>query len=265
MFASLIPELSRRAAEDGGSIVLECEPRLVSLFARSFPDVTVFASKMESRGGAVHAHYDWLKSASGANLAIEMGTLPRYLRKDIASFTLPQIFLDADETEILNWQRTLSQCADGPFIGICWRSGKMTNGRSLQFARLEVWAEFVSDMPGTPVSLQYDASAEEVETLARLAGRPLIVPGGIDQKNELDRTCALMSSLDAVVSAPTAVSWLAAGAGIPTFKILYDNSWTSFGEKYEPFAPSCVCVMPQTRGDWANVFDQVLLKLSARF
>jgi ADP-heptose:LPS heptosyltransferase len=141
----------------------------------------------------------------------------------------------------------------------------MTNGRSLQFARLEVWAEFVSDMPGTPVSLQYDASAEEVETLARLAGRPLIVPGGIDQKNELDRTCALMSSLDAVVSAPTAVSWLAAGAGIPTFKILYDNSWTSFGEKYEPFAPSCVCVMPQTRGDWANVFDQVLLKLSARF
>jgi len=220
---------------------------------------------MESRAGAIHAHYDWLKSVGGANLAIEIGTLPRYLRKDITSFSSPHAYLDADEAEILNWQHTLSQSADGPFVGICWRSGKMTNGRSLQFAPLETWAEFIRDMPGTPVSIQYDASAEEIETFAQLAGRPVIAPGGIDQKNELDRTCALMSALDAVVSAPTAVSWLSAGAGVPTFKILYDNSWTSFGEKHEPFAPSCVCVMPQARGDWSDVFDQVLQGLNSRF
>ena len=58
----------------------------------------------------------------------------------------------------------------------------------------------------------------------------------------------------AVVTAPTAVSWLAAGAGVATAKVLYDTSWTSFGQPREPFAPSCVLMMPEKRGDWANAF-----------
>src|SRR5471030_938764 len=37
MFASLVPDLVARAKAEGGSLLLECEPRLVSLFARSFP------------------------------------------------------------------------------------------------------------------------------------------------------------------------------------------------------------------------------------
>jgi len=265
MLVSLMPELARRAAEEGGSIILECEPRLVSLFARSFPDVLVHPSQMNTRGGVVHARYDWLKSVGGANLAVEMGTLPRFLRKDIESFPFPHTYLDADETEILNWQHALSLSADGPFIGICWRSGKMTEGRSLQFAPLADWAEFIRDMPGTPVCVQYDATEAEIDALSARAGRPIVVPSGIDQKNELDRACGLLSSLDAIVSAPTAVSWLAAGAGVPTYKILFDNSWTSFGQRNEPFAPSCVCVMPEKSGDWSNVFDQTLADLNSRF
>ena len=43
-----------------------------------------------------------------------------------------------------------------------------------------------------------------------------------------------------VVSAPTAVSWLAAGVGTPTYKVLYDTSWTALGQTYEPFAPACL-------------------------
>ena len=62
----------------------------------------------------------------------------------------------------------------------------------------------------------------------------------LDQKQEIDRTAAMIATLDAVVSAPTAVSWMSAGLGVATSKILYNNSWTSFGESYEPFAP----VMP---------------------
>ena len=37
MFAGLIPDLAARAKAEGGSVMLECEPRLVPLFARSFP------------------------------------------------------------------------------------------------------------------------------------------------------------------------------------------------------------------------------------
>jgi Flp pilus assembly protein TadD len=264
MFASMIPELARRAVEEGGNIILECDARLVPLFARSFPNVVVHASDMEKRDGAVHARYDWLKSVGGANCAIEMGTLPRYLRSDIAQFPQGHAYLDADEIEILDWTSSLNDCEDGPFVGICWRSGKMTEGRASQFAPLEAWADFLSDLNATPVCIQYGATEEEIETLGEMSGREIVVPGEIDQKHELDRACALVSTLDAVVSAPTAVAWLSAGAGIPTYKILRDTSWTSFGNAYEPFAPSCQCIMPATTGDWADVFAKAKVAISRR-
>ena len=82
------------------------------------------------------------------------------------------------------------------------------------------------------------------------------MPPALDQKNELDRTAAMLSALDVLVSAPTAVSWLAAAAGTRTLKLLYDTSWTAFGQDHEPFAPSCRCVMPAMRGDWTDTFAQ---------
>jgi hypothetical protein len=50
------------------------------------------------------------------------------------------------------------------------------------------------------------------------------------------------------------VSWLGAAVGTRTIKILYDTSWTAFGQDHEPFAPNCVLAMPQRRGDWAGTF-----------
>jgi hypothetical protein len=74
----------------------------------------------------------------------------------------------------------------------------------------------------------------------------------------------MIANLQAVVSAPTAVSWIAAGLGVRTFKILYNNSWTSFGQAHEPFAPSCRCMMPKTSGDWSDAFGQAAAALALR-
>lgn len=265
MFASVVRDLAARASVEGGRVILECEPRLSSLFDRSFEDVIVHPSQMEKLGGVVRAHYGWLTSLGGADMAVEMGTLPLYMRDEIAKFVVPNAFLDADEIETLNWQRTLLSVAEGPFVGICWRSGKMTEGRALNFASLAQWAEFIRDMPGTPVCVQYDATEEEIETLGGLSGKTLVVPAGIDQKQELDRTCALISALDAVVSAPTAVSWLSAGAGVATYKLHRDAGWTSFGCDYEPFAPAARCIVPDAVNDWADSFKKTLAALNSQF
>jgi WD40 repeat protein len=115
---------------------------------------------------------------------------------------------------------------------------------------------------GTLVSLQYDASPEEVATLKKLSGREILLPPFLDQRNEIDRTAAVIASLDAVVSAPTSVSWIAAGLGIPTFKLLYNNSWTSFGADHEPFAPQCRLIAPAICGDWSDTFAKASAALS---
>ena len=97
-------------------------------------------------------------------------------------------------------------------------------------------------------------TAEEIAALEEMSGRKILVPENLDQKNELDRTCAMLAALDVVISAPTAVSWLAAGAGVPTIKLLYGPVWTAMGQSHEPFAPACKCISPVRLGDWAEAF-----------
>jgi len=261
MFASLIPELQAILTRRGGKVVLEAEPRLVPLFARSFDGVAVAAARMEKRGGTIFAHYDRLQQGE-AHAAVALGSLPRLLRGELHAFPSPHAFLKTDATETARWTQRLKALGPGPFVGLCWRSGKVSGLRAAQYAPLDSWAAFIRDIPATPVSLQYDVQTSELETLQRLSGRAILLPLQLDQKQEIDRTAAMIATLDGVVSAPTAVSWMAAGLGVPTFKILYNNSWTSFGESYEPFAPSCRCMMPKTSGDWSDAFAQTLSALS---
>jgi tetratricopeptide (TPR) repeat protein len=261
MFASLIPELQTMLARRGGKVILEAEPRLVPLFARSFEGVAVAAARMENRGGTAFAHYDWLEQ-DDAHAAIALGSLPRVLRSEPAAFPDAHAFLKADAGETARWRRWLKAHGPGPYVGLCWRSGKVGGLRAAQYAPLEAWAEFIRDIAATPVSLQYDMQTSELETLERLSGRAILVAPALDQKQEIDRTAAMIATLDAAVSAPTAVSWIAAGLGVPTFKILYNNSWTSFGESHEPFAPSCRCMMPKTSGDWDDAFGKTIAAVS---
>jgi Flp pilus assembly protein TadD len=256
MFMSVMHDLLARAENDGGAIVLECEPRLVSLLARSFPGAAMKPQSLATVNGTVIADYGWLKAAGGANAVALMGSLPRWLRPNLDSFPKQNIFLTPDAAEQAHWKNIFANLGPTPLMGICWRSGKSGGHRSVQYAPLEAWGAFLRNVPGTLISCQYDAMPDEIAALENLSGRKIFVPPALDQKNELDRTSAMLSVLDVLVSAPTAVSWLGAGAGTRTLKLLYDTSWTAFGQAYEPLAPSCQCIMPGVRGDWRDVFEK---------
>jgi hypothetical protein len=262
LFASLIPDLAARAKAEGGSLVLECEPRLAPLFARSFPDVTVRPASIKTVGGVPLADYGWLKAAGGANAAILMGSLPKYLRGALKDFPDPHRFLLPDSEETERWRSIFQTGTGRKIVGISWRSGKSGGERNLQFAPLQAWGEFLRKLDADFVCAQYGAADEEVAALEAMSAKRILVPEGLDQKNELDRTCAMLAATDAVVSAPTAVSWLAAGAGVPTLKLLYGPVWTALGQSHEPFAPACQCLFPQSMGDWADVFRQAASALT---
>ena len=191
------------------------------------------------------------------------GSLPALMRKELSDFPRPHSYLVADSAERTGWSGWLRAQADGPLIGICWRSGSLGGLRNLQYAPLEAWADFIRDHPGTFVCVQYDAQADEIAALQNLTGRRIAVPPGLDQKQEIDRTAALIANLDVIVTAPTSVAWIAAGLGVPTCKVLYNNSWTSFGCDYEPFAPSAHCIMPAQTGAWTDAFVKAKRALAA--
>jgi hypothetical protein len=206
------------------------------------------------RGGQTFATYDWLSDCGGADAAIAIGSLARLMRQEFSDFPASHAYLKPDESERARWSAWLRQQGAGPFVGFCWRSGSLGGLRNVQYAPLASWAEFLRNAPGRAVSLQYDVQPEEIDALQQMSGRAVLVPPGLDQKQEIDRTAALMAALDAVVSAPTSVSWISAAAGVPTFKLLYNKSWTSFGRDYEPFAPAARCIMPVKSGDWMDAF-----------
>jgi len=262
LFVSLVPDLAERAKSEGGSLVLECEPRLAPLFARSFPDVAVRPSVIKTIGGVPTADYGWLKAAGGANAAVLMGSLPRYLRGSLDAFPNPHGFLVPDAEEKACWRKAFER--DGKkIIGISWRSGRAAGGdRHLQYASLQDWARFLEATDATFVCAQYAATAPEIAELEEMSGRKILVPAMLDQKNELDRTCAMLAALDVVISAPTAVSWLAAGAGVPTLKLLHGPVWTAMGQNHEPFAPACETLSPARLGDWADVFRQAAARVA---
>lgn len=254
-FASIIPDLASWADRAGGTLLLEADPRLVALFVRSFPHVLVRAAEIDERGGARIARYDWLAAAGGADAAIELASLPRFLRRKIGDFPARRSYLVPDEADVARCSAWLRTLGPRPYIGLDWRSG---DGGGQHAAPLGEWARFAASLGGTLVSLQSGATPKEIVEFAALSGRGITVIPALDPRNEIDRTAAFIAALDAVVSAPTAVSWIAAGLGVPTYKILADASWTSFGQDHEPFAPACRCMTPMAGGDWADVFARTV-------
>lgn len=236
-----------------GPIVLECEPRLEALLARSLPGIAVRGRPVRREGVNLIADYDW----ATAELSVPLGSLPHLCGGKPRD---PQPWLTPDSAERsrwMGWRKHLGPKA----VGISWRSGLKGGLRDSQYAPLARWAQFIGKMDAAPVVAQYGADPAEIATLEALSGKTLIVPPKLDQKDEIDRTAAMLSTLDAVVSAPTAVAAISGALGVPTYKVLHYRSWMSLGADREPFMPAVMCVTPPHAGQWRQVFETVLSRL----
>lgn len=249
-FASFIPQLLA-----DGPVVLDCEPRLQAMLARSFPGVSVRGQTIRREGATLSADYSW----SDAALSVDLASLPHLCGGRPRD---PRPWLTPDAAERARWQDWRDGLGDKLAIGLSWRSGLKGGLRDSQYAPLARWAQFAAKLDATLVMAQYGAEPDEIATLEALSGKTLVIPPALDQREELDRTAAMLSTLDAVVSAPTAVASISGALGIPTFKALHYRSWTSLGADREPFLPEIVCVTPDHAGQWRLVFERILTRLT---
>ncbi len=256
IFASCFPDLLAAAEANNGIIIIECEPRLVALFDRSFPSAAVYPMCAKFEEGRHIVGYDWLGDIENLKHSIPMGSLGKHYRQDLDAMPNPHHYLRADPSETGRWRQWLQTVGTQRKIGICWRSGDMTGARAHQFAGIEQWTDSLARSSVEIINLQYDARDDEITALEHQSGRKIHQPTALDQKADIDGTAALIAGLDAVITAPTAVAALSASLGIPTFKILRDRSWTAFGKDYEPLAPACRLMRGVEAGDWRSAFDR---------
>jgi tetratricopeptide (TPR) repeat protein len=223
LFAACLPGLVRR----GAKVTLLASPRLVSLFARAFPSIDV---RTDAEGS--------IRPEERFDGQIAIGSLPRALRLGRADFRSFGPFLVPDPAQVEKWRRRLAALPAGLKVGICWRSGLLTTERLRHYAPLAAWRPVLELAGGVPINLQYDDCAVELEEVERAAGVTVHRWPDEDLKNDLESVVGLLASLDAVVSAPTAVTSLAGAVGVPTWQIDSGSDWTVFGEDRSPWFPS---------------------------
>ncbi|MEE3622385.1 tetratricopeptide repeat protein [Nitrospirillum sp. BR 11752] len=251
LFASLVPDLAGgltdavRAA--GTDVLLECDHRLVPLFARSFPPVTVIPRPPEVvLSGSRDTSAD--PRAAAATVQLPTGSLPRYCRPTLASFSGARPFLKPDPERAAFWAKRITALGPGLKVGLCWTSGLLTAERAVSYTTLADWLPLAS-VPGIHlVSLQYnrDIVAAELPD-ARARGLDIIDWPDLDQRNDLDETAALISTLDLVLTAPTSVGEIAAGLGVPTWRISTPSQdWSGLGTPIRPWYPA-MRVFPAAR------------------
>lgn len=232
LFASCLPDLIARA----GRVILECDLRLVSLFARSFPGAEVRAETALPNGretvppGAVDAH-------------CPMGDLPRLVRSSLASFPSRRPWLVPDPERVAVWRQRIDALGHGLKVGICWRSQLMTTDRRGAYTRIADWGP-VFAVPGIVlVGLQYDDCAHEIADAKRRFGADIHRWDDLDLKDDFEGTAAMIACLDLVITPATSVGELAGALGVPVWR-LGGSDWTALGTGVRPWFTSMRLIQP---------------------
>ncbi len=248
-FASMIPDLLRA----GAHCVLECERRLVTLFARSFPGAKVVPASDPPFTPTLQPDIDF---------QIPAGSLPRWLRPTIESFPKVRGYLAPDPVLIGRWKKRVAKLVEGPKVGICWRSSLHGGARSLQYPQLSQLAPLLRT-PGIQfVNLQYDDCTRELSEAQRLFGTHIHVWDDMDLKNDQEGMAALISTLDLVVSAQTAVAEMAGAVGVPTWSMVRNTGvWNGLGQNYSPWQPSMQFWTCGANDPWEPMIEKIAVEL----
>lgn len=198
MFASCIRDLLAVTA----SCVLECDLRLLALFQRSFPSVTVSGRVSDAAGLA--------GELGTIDCQLPIGSLPGLFRREWADFPDHTGYLRADPSRVAYWRNRLAALGNGPAIGISWRGGAVATRRNLRSIPLPMWRVLL-EKQARFISLQYGDCMDEVSDLQRQFG--LQVHHWPEVLGDYDETAALVSALDSVVSVCTAIVHLGGGLG----------------------------------------------------
>ena len=247
LFASLLPDILVDIGD--GHLGLAVEPRLVRLFQRSFPGVTVMAHRTQTVDGRLRRTFPDLKSKDYDAWALLGDFLPVY-RGSIDAFPARGRFLTPDPDRVVYWRDTFGKLGSGPKVGVLWKSLKSTELRDRYFSPFQQWRDVLT-APGVHfVNIQYgDTSAEMAE--ARAVGLDFTVPEGIDLKDDLDDLAALCSALDLVIGPANATSNIAAATGTPIWMLMPPRAWLMLGRGDYLWYPTARTFVAPAFGDWA--------------
>jgi Flp pilus assembly protein TadD len=247
-YIRFVTEVRKRNA---GSVIVICQQALLRLFAR-IPGIDVLREE-HSPVPPFHIH---------ASLC----SLPAILGATLANLPAPLAYLSADPETIAQWRTKLARALAGDMdralkIGIVWQGNPKHRQDRFRSFRLKDF-EPLARLPGVRlVSLQKDHGTEQ---LRDLGGRFPVIDLASKSAESEDRrdfldTASIVSQLDLVISADSAVAHLAGSLGARVWVALPSVAewrWMIDCED-SPWYPSMRLFRQGKAGDWPGVFNRM--------
>ncbi|BAI72625.1 TPR repeat-containing protein [Azospirillum sp. B510] len=252
-FAALLPLLVRA----GVRCLLECEPRLVPLFARSLPEVEVVARDWPpdprlTQPDIAPRRVDPALAPAPAPIAAQIpaGSLPRLLAGADGVPRSAAPYLVPDPARVAGFRAAIPPGALA--VGIAWHTGNPKYGRSRNIPLREL--AHALHRPGVRlVVLQYGDWDREIAALAA-EGVDIGVPPGLDRWNDLDGLAAAAAATDLVVTIDNVTVHLAGALGRPTCALLpHAAEWRWLRERPDtPWYPTVTLCRQPAPKDWSE-------------
>jgi len=207
LYGSMIHEIAARA----GTCVVECEPRLVALYKRSFPTLEVVTDRgRPGKSTLTERTFDFQCSV------LDLGA---HLRRSFAAFRNHRGFMQADAAAVARLrQRYLASGADKRLIGLSWRSSNPGMGHQKSLALTDL-LPLLEQAGVTFLNLQYGDVEQEITALRAVHGIEVLRDGAIDPLTDLDAFAAQVYTCDAVVTVSNTTAHFAGALDVPT--VLY--------------------------------------------
>lgn len=239
----------------GIDAVVEVDPRLVAIFARSFPELS-FVPGTPVPAAATTQSFD---------VAMPLASLGGWLRPDFASFPRHAGYLRADRTRVAELRKRYADDPATRLVGISWMSGarRHADAKSMD---LRAW-EPVLRQPGiTFVSLQYGDDAATIARIRDEFGVDVIDDPELDQLRDIDGLGAQIAAMDHVVTISNATAHLAGALGVPTTVLLPRDRglhWYWFIDRPDsPWYPSLTLLRQTNSGSWDDVVAAAAQRLA---
>lgn len=231
-FACLYKSIAKRFAEH--HLTFGCLPKLEDLFKRSFPNIKLAPINRDIRGIEELSNFNQLPSIELTpwfdnngyqkiqenDYCIITNLLFSYLWNDKDEF-LGKPYLKADEIRIRYYQSRLPK--NKKLVGLNWRSSLTVNpSRARHYFKIQELEKLFTIPDIQFVNCQYDECEEELEWVEKRFPGKMINIKELDQYNDLDGVAALLSCMDLVIAATTAVCELAGALGCKTW--IFDAS-----------------------------------------
>ncbi len=233
-------------AERGYDVRMEVNPDIVSLFDRSFKNVTVMPKAVD---------YPYAMGIPVFDYHIPMLSLPALFKTDIDTVPWSGPYLKASPslTEYYADRLPTQQFK----IGLCWSSGirkealwleEYGKRKSIGFDKL---APIFCNSDFTFVSLQVGPERRDCH---------MPVLDLLPQTPNWDDTAALVANLDLVITVDTSVAHLAGAMGKPVWLMMHtEGSWHWMTERLDsPWYPSVKIYRQDKPHKWAGVINSIV-------